>query len=189
MKKAFFVILSLLISLSAFAGGRVESFDRNTDPNYDFVKDNSVEPTGTWSNVFETTFDTESQSFVPTVVKRTCTDLYVYVDYLPIKEIQWGVAQNEARKTYFEVYVISSPVAAPKLQMEGNDSPKIETAGGSDTITLLSQSDVGDVVSYRFIGRTVVFDFNNLPPTTKKVAIKIQTGDANRYVETNFRQD
>ncbi len=199
MKKAIIATVLVLASVGVFAMGGEESYSRNTDPAYDFVDDNSVSPTGFWENIYETKFNLDSQRFMPTVVARSCKGLVVYIDYMPIREIEWAVAKNEAMKTYFEIYVISDQVAsaeeAAETEADAEAVPVTAPAAGpGETITangevikLVGAADVGNMVKYRIVGRNVIFDFIDLPATTKLITVKIQTGDANRYVSTQFK--
>lgn len=204
MKKAIIALFALAMCIPAFAGGAEERYGRTTDPDYDYVLDNTTPPATIWENHYETLFDTTSKKFIPTVVSRSCTGLAVFVGHLPIRNIEIGLARNEPGKTSVEIYVISdaeasataTPVAAvtstgvAEVTVTGGDtSPTPEAAApqSAEVISRLRPADLNRIFSYRLIGRHLVFNFWDLPPTTKMITVKVQSGSANGYAETNFR--
>ncbi|MCX7024677.1 MAG: hypothetical protein NT080_08670 [Spirochaetes bacterium] len=141
--------------------------DETAASGYDYILDNMKVSSGVWSNNWATAFDEARKDFVPVVSSRKYDNLEIYLGEIHARDLVFDVAKDDDN-VYFEMYMVYTD------------------SSGADVARLLTGADKGLIFTVSRAGWNVRLDFDNMPPTTKALKIKIQKGRENKYVDARF---
>ncbi|MDP3178451.1 MAG: hypothetical protein Q8M76_11150 [Spirochaetaceae bacterium] len=156
-------VLAALIVLGACAP-KGEMYDENTASGYDYVQDNMKISDGKWANNWVTSFDPATKAFVPALESRRYEGLTIYLGKIHSTELIFDVAKPDG-PVYVEIYLVYTG------------------ADGADVAELMGQNVRGNLMKDRIMGWNAQIDFDNLPPTTKALKVKVQKGRETLYLD------
>ncbi len=169
MKKLAVALCAVAVALAlGSCTARTIRYDKNTQSGYDYILDNMRISSGVWANNWGSTFNDATKDFVPSVTSRKYTDLQIYLGEIHANELVFDVGKPDDN-VYIEMYMIYAD------------------ATGVDVARLLTKADEGLVYKLRRTGWNLTLDFDNMPPTTKALKIKIQKGHATKYVDAEYQ--
>ena len=194
----------------------VETRDPNTESDYDYIQENLVTCNGTWKNNWNSTFDSSHVAYVPRIDSRQYKGLELFIKPFKGDDVIIGECKQD-ENLYVEIWVVytddgsdvsndSGLLASETTATETVDAtadvasdastedaiaeqPTIETVTGEKAF-MINEKNIDDyLVATNYANTRIRLDFDNLPATTTRLAIKLLSGKTSAYIMPHYEED
>lgn len=216
MSKVITIVCGIFLLASCMRD--VETRDPNTDSDYDYIEENLVTCNGTWKNNWDSTFDPSHVEYVPEVESRQYKGLELFIKPFKGEDVIigeckkdenlyveiWvvykddGSFENSDATVYADANTVvpEEAVVTGETEIAATESAEatttepvvVETVSGEKAF-LINEANMDDyLVATNYSNTRIRLDFDNLPATTTRLAIKLLSGKTSGYIMPKFEE-